>query len=413
MTTGRRARSMRWFIYAIIGLLVVTQLLALCQFAVWIPLHGPLSGTFPQASRGLAAVGSSFALAYAAGSLVAGPITDRHGRWPILTGALLGLSATTLVAAVSTTWLGYLAARGAQGLAAAAIPVAASSWVSDTLSPRGFATTEAVFTAAANQGAVQVGQLWGQLVGPAGWRATFAGLAAAYALAALVLLAALALRGAVLAPRMTPGPDARMGAVLRRALGLTRQPPLVLCWTAAGLLLGALLAMYAGLEYFGYDHAVLLRLRLWGLAGAAAAPLALAALPAVRPGWLALAGLAVSVTGLLTQAISGELPAITVGSALVAAGTTFALPPVAMLVVLLSADARASALAVYGCCLAVGASLGAELPGRVPAWLGYPGLCALVASALGVVALIFPYDRPGRPLTDLSSIGPQAAPQGR
>jgi MFS family permease len=230
MTTGRRARSMRWFIYVIIGLLVVTQLLALAQFAVWIPLHRPLAGTFPQATDGLAAVGSSFALAYAAGSLVAGPITDRHGRWPVLTGALLGLTATTLVAAISTTWPGYLAARGAQGLTAAAIPVAASSWVSDTLSPRGFAVTEAVFTAAANQGAVQVGQLWGQLVGgTAGWRATFAGLAVAYALATLILLAALALRGSVLAPRLTPGPDVRMGVVLRRALGLTRQPQLVLC----------------------------------------------------------------------------------------------------------------------------------------------------------------------------------------
>lgn len=272
-----------------------------------------------------------------------------------------------------------------------------------------------MFTAAANQGAVQVGQLWGQVVGgTAGWRATFAGLAVAYALAALVLLAALALRGSVLAPRLTPGPDARMSVVLRRALGLTRQPQLVLCWTAAGLLLGALLAMYAGLEYFGFDPAVLLRLRLWGLAGAAVAPLALAALPAVRPGWLALAGLAVSVTGLLAQAISSELPAIAVGSALVAAGTTFALPPVAVLIVLLSAEARGSALAVYGCCLAVGASLGAELPARLPAWLGYPGLCALVASALGAVALIFPYDRPHRPLTGPAPIPePQAAPQGR
>jgi MFS transporter, YNFM family, putative membrane transport protein len=413
MTTGRRARSMRWFIYVIIGLLVVTQLLALAQFAVWIPLHRPLSSTFPQATHGLAAVGSSFALAYAAGSLVAGPITDRHGRWPVLIGALLGLTATTLVAALSTTWPGYLAARGAQGLAAAAIPVAASSWVSDTLSPRGFAVTEAIFTAAANQGAVQVGQLWGQLVGgPAGWRATFAGLAAAYALATLVLLAALALRGSVLAPQMTPGPDANMRVVLRRALRLTRQPPLVLCWTAAGLLLGALLAMYAGLEYFGYDHGVLLRLRLWGLAGAAAAPLLLAALPAARPGWLALAGLAVSVAGLLAQAISGELTVITVGSALVAGGTTFALPPIAVLVVLLSSDARASALAVYGCCLAVGASLGAELPSRIPARLGYPGLCALLASALGVVALTFPYERSDQPLADRLS-APQASAAGK
>jgi hypothetical protein len=131
-------------------------------------------------------------------------------------------------------------------------------------------------------------------------------------------------------------------------------------------------------------------------------------LPAVRPGWLALAGLTVSVVGLLAQASSADLGVVAGGSALVAAGTTFALPPVAMLIVLLTApNARASALAVYGCCLAVGASLGAELPSRLPSWFGYPSLCALIASSLGLVALALATTVPTDPSQTLA---PRLAP---
>ena len=402
--TGLVAPSGRWVVYAIIVLLVATQLIALAQFAVWIPLGGPLANTFPQATASLAAAGSSFALAYAAGSLVAGPLADRHGRWPVLVAALFGLTATTLTAAASTTWPGYLASRVAQGLAAAAIPVAASSWVSDTLSPRGFATVEAIFTAAANQGAIAFGQLYGQVMGgDTGWRAAYAGLAAAYALTTLVVLATLALAGPTIHAANAPGSDANMIGVLRRALRLTRQPQLVLCWIVAGLLLGTLLAMYAGLEYYGYDPALLLRLRLLGLAGAAAAPLLLALLPPIRPGWLALSGLTVSVIALLAQGISGDFTIVAAGSALVAGGTTFALPPVAMLIVLLAPQARASALAVYGCCLALGASFGAELPARLPTWLGYPGLCTVLAALLGVVALALANTVPTDPAQTIAS----------
>jgi hypothetical protein len=161
--------------------------------------------------------------------------------------------------------------------------------------------------------------------------------------------------------------------------------------------------MYAGLEHHGYDPALLLRLRLLGLAGAAAAPLLLALLPPVRPGWLALSGLTVSVIALLAQGISGDFRIVAAGSALVAAGTTFALPPVAMLIVLLAPQVRASALAAYGCCLALGASFGAELPARLPTWLGYPGLCTVLAALLGVVALALANTVPTDPAQTIAS----------
>jgi predicted MFS family arabinose efflux permease len=362
--------------------LAALRLVALAQFAVWIPLGASMARSFPQAVGGLASVGSAFGLAFAVGSLLVGPPADRYGRWPVLVWALVGLSATTLAAGLAPTWPTHLAARIAQGLTAAAIPVAASLWASDALSPRGFALVTAVFTASANQVAAIVGQIYGQLVGGVGgWRMVYTTLAGGYAFAGVVCVLWLG------DPR--PRVDgASIGAVLRRAVGLFVRPRLVGYWLIAGVVLGTLLAMYAGMEWAGFEADFLLRVRLAGLVGAAAAVALLAVLHRTHPGWLALAGLVATTAGLVGQAASSQPTVVVAGSVLVAAATTLALPPLVVMIVAFAGDAKASALAVYGCCVSLGATLGGVLPSLLPRWFGYPGLCALAATAAAAAAVV-------------------------
>jgi YNFM family putative membrane transporter len=359
------------------------RLVALAQFAVWIPLGASMASSFPQAAGGgLASIGSTFGLAFAAGSLVVGPPTDRFGRWPVLVWALIGLSVTTLAAGLAPTWSSLLAARVAQGLTAAAIPVAASLWASDALSPRGFALVTAVFTASANQVAAIGGQIYGQLlVDVGGWRLVYTTLGGGYALAAIIC--ATRLGGA----RATAA-DASIGGVLRRALGLFGYPRLVGYWLIAGVLLGALLAMYAGMEVAGFDQGFLLRVRLAGLVGAVTAVGLLAVLHHTHPGWLALAGLVATTAGLLAQTASTQRLVVVAGSVLVAGATTLALPPLVVMIVAFAGTAKASALAVYGGSVSVGATLGGVLPGLLPGWVGYSELCGLIAAAAAAAAFV-------------------------
>jgi YNFM family putative membrane transporter len=375
---GRYQRLHGRAMYLLVVLVAVAGLAVLAQFSVMLPLEQLLVTTFPSAVGNVAAAASLFGLAYAGGCLLVGPLADRHGRRPVLVWGLLVLTMATLAAAASPTWPVHLGARILQGLVAAAIPVAGISWVATSLPPHRRLLAAGALTATW-QGATQAGLAYGQVLAPFGWRTVQASLAVAYVLAAVVVLARL------VDVRFAPAASTTRH-VLRRALKLARRPPMVACWLLAGLVQGAVFAMYVGLQHHGVAPRVLLSARLLGLVGVAAAPLLVVAVRA-RPTWLILTGLTTAVAGLLVQGALLRPVMVVAGAVLVGFGTTFALPPLLTLLTELAAGVEASALAVYGACLAVGASLGVELPGWLPKQLGYPGLAAAIATALAVGTL--------------------------
>jgi MFS family permease len=368
------ARLMR----VMVVLVAIAGLTVLAQFSVWIPTADLLVQTFPQAAGSVAAVGSLFGLAYAVGALLVGPLADRHGRRTALVMGLFALTVITLLAAASPTWPSYLGIRTVQGLVAAAVPVAGISWVATSLPPQDRALAAGVITAAW-QGATQAGQAYGQVLAPLGWRTVQASLAVAYVLAAVVVVFRM------VDVRFTPAASTIRG-VLRRAARLARRPPMVACWLLAGLVQASVFAMYVGLERARVDPGLLLRSRLLGLVGVAAAPLLLLIVRG-RPVWLVLAGVGVTVAGLLAQAAFPRPEVLVAGAILVGLGTTFTLPPLLGILTGIATGLEASALAVYGGCLAVGASLGVEAPGWLPPQLGYAGLAAITATAISLGAL--------------------------
>lgn len=378
---GARAdRYLRQHGRLMVALLAVAGLAALAQFSVWIPTAGLLARSFPEAAGGVAAVGSVFGLAYAAGALVVGPLTDRYGCRRVLVAGLLGLAAATLAAATSPTWPLHLGARIAQGLIAVAIPVAGLSWVATALPPRQRLLAAAVLTAAW-QGATQAGQAYGQVLAVSGWRTVQASIAAGYALAAFPLLAHMA-DVRFDAPAATTVVD-----VLRRVVGLARNLPVVACWLLAGVIQASVFAMYVGLERHMADPRLLLWARLAGLVGALITPLLIVAVKA-KPVWLIITGVALAAGGLLAPVVLLRPAMVVAGSVLVGFGTTFALPPLVGVLTQLAVGVEASALAVYGACLAVGASLGVQVPGWLPPWAGYSALAGAIAVALAAATLV-------------------------
>src|SRR5579884_2691590 len=59
---------------------------------------------------------SAYLIGFAAGQILYGPVSDRHGRKPVLLGAIALYTAASLACALSTSIDMLIAARGAQAL---------------------------------------------------------------------------------------------------------------------------------------------------------------------------------------------------------------------------------------------------------------------------------------------------------
>ncbi|MBN9341779.1 MAG: MFS transporter, partial [Comamonadaceae bacterium] len=168
-------------------------LLALCALAVVSQLYWPLP-VLPQVARahgltpGAAGmVVSAFGMAYAAGFLLFGPLSDRLGRRAVMAWGLAALAPLTAALAWAPS-SALLAGRALQGLAAAAFAPAAIAYLSERGTPRqrtwGVAWISTAFLSAG-----LLGQMYGGAVaGRWGLGAAMLPLAAVYAITACALL---------------------------------------------------------------------------------------------------------------------------------------------------------------------------------------------------------------------------------
>jgi YNFM family putative membrane transporter len=99
------------------------------------PLLPMLSGEFgiPPATAGLSV--SAVVLAIAAGSFLAGPLSDALGRKTVMVGSLALLVLPTLACAMARTFPELVALRAVQGLLIPGVTAVAVAWAGDHYAP--------------------------------------------------------------------------------------------------------------------------------------------------------------------------------------------------------------------------------------------------------------------------------------
>jgi YNFM family putative membrane transporter len=248
----------------------LTLALLFAGFSTFSVLYGaqPLLPVFARAF-GLSAEGASLAVSLATGPLaigilVAGAISDRVGRRPMMVVAMFAAGVFTCCAAVAPTWPLLLVARALTGVALAGVPAVAMAYVSEEVHHRSVGAAMGLYIAGSAIGGM-AGRLGvGLVAGFADWR---------WALA-VVGLAGLAMAEAF--RRLAP--PSRGFVAGRRGSGggaLWRDAALPLLWAEAFLLMGAFVTIYNYAAFrleappYRLGHAAISAIFLLYLAGSA------------------------------------------------------------------------------------------------------------------------------------------------
>jgi predicted MFS family arabinose efflux permease len=369
-----------------LALLAVCALVVPAQLYIAIPLRAHLHD-------GLAAAwaGSAFAIAYAAGFLVFGPLSERLGRRRVLVGGLVALTAATVAVAVAPGPVAFVAARAAQGLAAASFGPAALVWVAENAPPARRGAALAVVTTALIGSGI-AGQLYGTAaLAVLDQRWVFALAAVPYA----VLAAALQLR----MDADTPRHPVTLRAVYRPLLRVVRTAPVVSVFLASLTVFGSFVALYATLDAHlvgveRFSAADVLAAEAIGCLGLLAAP-ALHALPRVPvgPRTQVLLGFGTAAAGITVAQLTAAGWVVPVlGSIAYIAGVSLVVPGVVELLARHVPAERAGAVAVNTFMLFVGASVAPFLV----AGLGYRTTLAVLAGTLLAAAAVVAVGVPAR-----------------
>jgi len=183
-----------------------------------------------------------FNVALAIALLIAGPLSDRIGRRPIIVIASLLLVIPTLLAAWAPTFGLLLVARVAQGILTSGIGAVAIAYLGDELPPTQRGGAIGWYAMSLSWSAL-LGRVGGGVIaGASGWRAMFIALGLSSLVGALTLTLALPA-----ARRFRPSTDMR-GAF--RQMAETLRSPMLISGYLVGFLLGAVLLGF--LTYISY-----------------------------------------------------------------------------------------------------------------------------------------------------------------
>lgn len=369
--TGRHA--------ALLAFLMACGFLVVGQLYVTIPLIGDVAARFGIEPASATLTGSAFGFAYAAGFLIFGPLSDRHGRKRVILLGLAAMALATVLVGLAPNFGALLATRAVQGLAASAFPPAALSLVAEELPPQhrplGVSLMSFAFL-----GAAPLAQFFAVY--------TDGGLPTImFELAPFYLVGAAGLF--FVAKPETRRANASSEGRGSRLASLIGNTGILAAWAAAVTVLFGFVSFHAGALALGSSLDVDLQtLRIVGLPPML---LAFAAAPLTRrcgPSVTARTGLLLSALA-LGLAVAGTPNVLLVASVLLSAGVALAVPGLIATVAGRATNAnRGLALAVYSFCLFLGASVAPPIAqplsglGTVPLWL-LPTVL-LVGAALGI-----------------------------
>ena len=315
----------------------------------------------------------------------AGALSDAYGRKTVMAGSLIAAAAATLAAALAPNWPTLIVARALTGLALSGAPAVAMAYLAEEMDRSAIGLSMGLFIAGNTLGGMGGRLAAASIVEFWGWRSALG----AIGLFSLVCAAAFAF-ALPRERRSTPRAElVAMGPAIRMHLA---DPGLSLLYALGFLLMGAFVTTY---NYIGFHLAappfslsqtaigfVFVIYLLGAVASAVAGDLAgrfgrrRVILPAV-----ALMPLGVLVT------LSGSLPVVIVGVALVTVGFFAGHSIASSWIGLRVQHAHAQASALYLFFYYAGSSLAGWSGGWALAAGGWPGVAAFLG-ALAVVALV-------------------------
>jgi predicted MFS family arabinose efflux permease len=355
------------------------------MYTVLALLH-PMATTLGAAAGQVTWTATAFGFAYAVGFLLAGPLSDRYGSRAVITAGLVAATVATLAvsAAPDLTWA--IALRTLQGLTTATFAPSALSYVVHHIAPQRRGTALTCITSGMFAAAVLL-QIGAQAVAAGlGWRAVF------WLSAVLMALSLIPVRR-VLRPtlRHRSGGGLRQAfAAMPRLLGRPRRVALYLSTVA---LMSSFVAVYtavaiAGPSSIAGNSSAILALRASALPALVAVPVLAPVLQRLAAPLRAVLAFALAAAAVAAGSFLGaHTVPLALALLLFVAAVAAAAPAVVETINAGAPHARGAAVALYGCSMFIGASLGPQLTGALTG-LGFGGILRVVAAALVLGVLL-------------------------
>ncbi|MEU1209860.1 MFS transporter [Nocardia sp. NPDC005825] len=370
-----------------VGAVCAVGILVVGQLYVVLPVLNRLAADWDTSRSAATWTTTAFGLAYGAGFLVTGPLSDRWGRRPVIVAGLAATVVSTLLVAAAPGLVAGLSARILQGLTASFFAPAAFAYLSERIAPerRIFALT---CLTSSFLGAGVVAQVLAQLIGNAlGWHAIFVAGAIAFAVSAVVLRVVLQPPVRSADSRADDG-DPGTGVVPPRSVfapfaALLRQSRLLLLYLSCLAILGSFVGIYTGIqlappEGVGSGNGALLALRASAIPAMVAIPLLAGRLGGIDPATRLVAALGAAAFAVAVTAVPLGGVWVAVWLFVFVAAIAVAAPAAVQTITARAGAARGAATALYTFALFVGASAGPQLANLV-AQHGYSAVALAVA----------------------------------
>ncbi|MEU9367651.1 MFS transporter [Streptomyces avermitilis] len=369
-----------------IALLTALGVLMVGQMYTVLALLHPMATTLGTTPGQATWTATAFGFAYAAGFLLSGPLSDRYGSRAVITAGLVAATAATLAVSAAPDLPTAIALRSLQGLTAATFAPSALSYAVHHIAPQRRGTALTCITSGMLAAAV-IMQIGAQAVAAGlGWRAVF------WLSAALMALSLIPVRR-VLRPTLRHDTGGGLLQAFAAMPRLLRRPRLVVLYLSTVALMSAFVAVYTAVSIAGPpsiagNSSAILALRASALPALVAVPLlarVLQRLAAPLRAVLAFALAALTVAA--GSFLGGHTMPLAVALLLFVAAVAAAAPAVVETINANVPHARGAAVALYGCSMFIGASLGPQLTG-VLTGLGFGGILRVVAVALVLGVLL-------------------------
>lgn len=172
----------------VMAILAITGLCVVAQLYIPIPIMGLFAKNFNISIHQALWITSAFGFAYAVGFLVFGPLSDKYGRKNLLVFGLFGLSISTFLVSLSSSFDMIIGLRALQGFIAATFAPTALSYINEKIDIHIRATSIALMTCGFMLAGI-AGQLYAESISYYwSWQAIFWTLSIVYFILGVVAL---------------------------------------------------------------------------------------------------------------------------------------------------------------------------------------------------------------------------------